>query len=426
MLDIVFNMLSREMITCLIGFYSAYKIYLFLYPQGMHFGIVSEETKIQKLAEELAKWKKIAFEMSQTLERTTRFYMKILSSLPFGVMVLDKFGTVCFVNAHIEDFLAKKSNDLLGLHYSEIKTFEKRYLKQPFDFGFLTEMFQENDVAYRQIYLEDEINRAGKMFSFALYKFWDEAEFDYGGAFVFLLEKENAKELEELKAKNAYLEELKALAASVTHEIRNPLQNLLSVIQMMNDKYKNSQAIDVYGNIIYKEVQRANSLLSGYLSVVRTNKTEWELCNLTEVCKDVVTLMRCKAAMCDISVKEIYDKRNLPSYVNLAGFKQVLVNLLSNAIAACKPGGSVKVQIKYNFSCQAAILTVVDDGVGMNKEALSNLGRPFFTSKKDGNGLGLFVCYQIISNCGGDVQVKSRPGKGTTFVITFPSGLVGG
>jgi signal transduction histidine kinase len=95
-----------------------------------------------------------------------------------------------------------------------------------------------------------------------------------------------------------------------------------------------------------------------------------------------------------------------------------MINLLKNAIEALSSGGYIKLSVVKEG--QNVLLTIQDNGIGMTDEQVKKLGEPFYTTKSNGTGLGLMICFKIIQNHKGTVQVESEPEKGTTFTITLP------
>ncbi len=98
--------------------------------------------------------------------------------------------------------------------------------------------------------------------------------------------------------------------------------------------------------------------------------------------------------------------------------KQVLINIIKNAVDAVDKNGEIQVTLKYQEN--QVIVDIEDNGKGMSEDVLHKVGTPFFTTKEDGNGLGLSVCFNIIESHNGTIQVKSQEGKGTVFSVALP------
>ena len=101
-------------------------------------------------------------------------------------------------------------------------------------------------------------------------------------------------------------------------------------------------------------------------------------------------------------------------------WKQVFINLFQNSLQALRAGGSLFVQTSFDPGSQKARIIIADTGCGMSREVLDKVFTPFYTTKETGTGLGLSIVYRIVKNHGGDIEIESEPGKGTTFTISLP------
>ncbi|GMA98482.1 PAS domain-containing sensor histidine kinase [Pelosinus sp. IPA-1] len=225
------------------------------------------------------------------------------------------------------------------------------------------------------------------------------------------------------------------LAASLAHEIRNPLTSIKGFIQLMNresERVPNQEHI----KIILTEIDRIDKLTNEFQQLTRPLKTpQFVKVNIEQMIHDVVLLMENQAVIKNITLA-FFNKMNLLSHkyigimegtlVNRSSFilgdeaqlKQVLINLVKNAIDAVGINGEVKILLsrKEDF----IVMEVKDNGIGMSKEILKKIGTPFYTTKEGGNGLGLSVCYNIIEGHGGSIKVQSEFGQGTIFSIKLP------
>jgi signal transduction histidine kinase len=142
-----------------------------------------------------------------------------------------------------------------------------------------------------------------------------------------------------------------------------------------------------------------------------------KLNNLVALIDDVISLLDNSAFKKHILINFYYETRDIFLKCDELQLKQAFINLIKNAIEATPNNGVINIRIEKN---ENVIITISDTGCGMTKKQLDNLGTSFFTTKKDGTGLGLMVTYNIIKNQHGNIQVKSEEGKGTTFIIQFP------
>ena len=224
------------------------------------------------------------------------------------------------------------------------------------------------------------------------------------------------------------LASLTSLAASVAHEIKNPLGAISIHIQLIQKALKKARAgdgtlpdekfVENYLDIVTQEIERLNQIIVDFLFAVRPVQASLELVNLSEMLENF-----CQFIVPELDNKKISLEKDLlekPPYVYLDTklFKQVLINLAQNAIAAMKDGGKLLVSTKLKND--RLLVAIADTGCGMDAETVSRIFEPYFTTKANGTGLGLTMVYKIIKELGGDIDVKSFPDEGTIFTISLP------
>ncbi|HEX3033203.1 MAG TPA: HAMP domain-containing sensor histidine kinase [Bacillota bacterium] len=167
-----------------------------------------------------------------------------------------------------------------------------------------------------------------------------------------------------------------------------------------------------------KEVEQIEHIAQEFMSLARPTVPMMTLCDLNNLMEDVSNLMQNWAFNGEISV--IKELSPLPPMVQAdpGQLRQVAVNLLKNAIEACP--GKGQVVLKTKITGNKAIFQVLDNGEGFPADIHDKLGTPFFTTKENGTGLGLTVCFRIIQNLGGSLELDSRPHQGTTVTVTLP------
>ncbi len=212
------------------------------------------------------------------------------------------------------------------------------------------------------------------------------------------------------------------LASSIAHEINNPLQPIKIVLEDMMEDLQNGLPVDIRAiQITQENVERIRRIVNQLLDFAgkrSNNTTEFQLIDLGNIIEDVVSLNR-----------KLFDKQNmrittelyapLRTYGNKDQLNQVLMNLILNAQAAMETGGNLLIRAWVDRN--EIILEVSDTGSGIAPENLNKIFDPFFSTKQNGTGLGLFVTYGIIQGHHGTIEVKSKPNVGTTFTIRLPA-----
>ncbi|MBH0160583.1 MULTISPECIES: ATP-binding protein [Fictibacillus] len=232
---------------------------------------------------------------------------------------------------------------------------------------------------------------------------------------------ENMKEQMELRQELLRTEKMNVvsqLAASVAHEIRNPMTSVRGFMQLMQkeDLTKEQQ---MYISISIEELDRAQEIINQYLALAKPQTDQYETIDLTSTIQQSIDVMHSYAILNSIHIAQ-----HVESSLKIEGLKleiqQVLINIIKNAIEAIKSKGEIRI-LAYkdinNFVC----IEIKDNGVGMSKEQLKKLGSPYYSTKEKGTGLGLTVCHQIVKQMGGKITIHSELKKGTTFTIKLPS-----
>ncbi|GIP34193.1 PAS domain S-box protein [Paenibacillus sp. J2TS4] len=216
-----------------------------------------------------------------------------------------------------------------------------------------------------------------------------------------------------------HLQTVSQLAASISHEVRNPLTVTRGFIQLLRDTVVTEEKKKQYISISLAELDRAEHIITDYLSFAKPSLDNVELLELNRELDYIVQVIKPYAIMGNISVRLIKNEAK-PIYIigEEKKFHQSLINFIKNGIEAMELGGELTIRITEKDD--KATIVIRDTGKGMNAEQLRKLGTPFYTTKDKGTGLGIMVSFSIIKAMEGDCEVESEPGKGTCFIISFP------
>ncbi|MGP7819608.1 ATP-binding protein [Niallia sp. 01092] len=235
---------------------------------------------------------------------------------------------------------------------------------------------------------------------------------------IYIIETLQEKELNKVKIQQSErIKIIGEMAASVAHEIRNPLTVVKGFIQLLksdtNLTTKQVSSID----LIQSELLRAENIINDYLSLAKTKVSSPEQIDMKEIIFHVVEVAESFALLNNVT---IINKVNRSFYIeaNSNEISQVLLNIMKNGIEAIEEKGELIINAEKrggNIEIQ-----ITDTGKGMTKEQIKRLGSPFYTTKDQGTGLGTMVCFKIIHNLHGDIKIHSKINQGTTFEITIP------
>ena len=204
------------------------------------------------------------------------------------------------------------------------------------------------------------------------------------------------------------------MAATIAHEIRNPMTSILGFTEILkNETPETSNSI--YFDYIIEELHQANAIVEEFLFLARSKPMILKRQRLNDILNAISHLIQASAVN---GKKDVVFEFNEVADMLLdeKEIRQLVLNLVNNGLEAMETGGKITVRTFMNKS--DVILTVKDQGCGIAAEDLENLGIPFYTTKEKGTGLGLAVCYSIAARHNADIKIKTSP-KGTTFFIIF-------
>jgi signal transduction histidine kinase len=210
------------------------------------------------------------------------------------------------------------------------------------------------------------------------------------------------------------------LAAGAAHEIRNPLTSIRSSLQYLDGKGTDEATRKLLRTAL-DETTRINDIVSALLAFSRPSELVREKHDLLATLADSLELVSFQARTQNVILKRVFPDAPILIEGDRAQLKQLFLNIFLNAVQAMHAGGELTVEA-IRREGQKAVVSVQDTGEGIPEENLDRIFDPFFTTKKSGTGLGLSICYNIVRSHGGEIEVKSRPGRGTTILISLPTG----
>ncbi|RKY84522.1 hypothetical protein DRQ09_08550, partial [candidate division KSB1 bacterium] len=228
------------------------------------------------------------------------------------------------------------------------------------------------------------------------------------------------KELEKSLIFSERLAATGKLAASIAHEINNPLQGIQTHIDVLQEGYNNNLTDSESFKHIRKGINQINRIVKQLLNIHRPIEMEKSYVNLTEIMDSILELIKGKLYRNNVKIKKYYPVKPVYILASREQIGQVFLNIILNANDSMPEGGNLDIKITKTKNIVKVIFT--DTGIGIKKSYIRKIFDPFFSTKTDkmGVGLGLSVSYGIIKNHKGDITVKSKPGKGTTFTISLP------
>ena len=354
--------------------------------------------------------------LQQSLEekdQVSNYLNNILESLSGGVLVVDLDGKITFFNQEAEDITGFEQKNVLGKPYADIIGLAA---------GRGRSVLHTLDTGERLASQEKELQRANDRtiplgFSTSLVR--DEAGTVLGALEVF----NDLTEVKRLEAEFQRVQTLAALgemAATVAHEIRNPLGGIAGYAGMLERDLAAEHPNRRLVHKITEGVGRLNRIVVSLLNYTRPLRLNIHPVNLVELVEETTAFFAIdiERSREDIHIERDFTIGDLICRIDPEQLQQVVLNLLQNAMQSMPEGGTIDISLHSGENC--GVLTVGDTGIGMDDEVREKLFTPFFTTKEDGTGLGLVTSKKIIDAHNGQIRVDSEPGCGTRFSISLP------
>ena len=211
------------------------------------------------------------------------------------------------------------------------------------------------------------------------------------------------------------------LAASLAHEIRTPLASIEGAVEILARQPHSEERRREFLPVIQKECRRLNSLLTSLLEFARPQAPNLQRIPVKTLLDSVLPLMGHAAQKANVVLRNACSNDDLTIECDPEQMKQVLVNLVLNAVQAMPNGGVVTLGAERRDG--AVVLWVRDEGEGVAEDELDKIFEPFYTTKKEGTGLGLAICQKIVGQHGGTLTATRNNGRGMTFWIQIPEKL---
>ena len=240
------------------------------------------------------------------------------------------------------------------------------------------------------------------------------------GSVLLLRDLREIRDLQEKVRRGERLAALGRLAAGVAHEIRNPLSSIRGFAQYFRNRFKDREEELEYASIMVKEVDRLNRVITELLDFARPKEPHREPHSLENIFDQSLRLLQPELAKKQVEVERKFEPHLPLVRVDRDQISQAILNLLLNSLESIDVGGKIRIGLEKRDSFPLLQLAISDTGRGIPREDLGRVFEPFFSTKRKGTGLGLAIVHQIVESHGGEIQVESKEGEGTTFRIILP------
>jgi PAS domain S-box-containing protein len=349
----------------------------------------------------------------QERNRLTHYMGNILESLDSAVIVTDQSGTITVFNSAAERYTDVIAESALGRKLDGVFNLGKTL-------GAIERIIGKNGAAATG----ELIPANGAPLAYSVTKLRQDSPEDQPGLVIILYNLSEIKKLEENLKQVSTLAALGEMAATVAHEIRNPLSGIAGftalLLRDLDSDNPNRRLVEK----INQGVNSLNSIVASLLDYTKNINPAREDVDAISIISEAVTDLQAAEKAPAHSIKIESGKRHLRANLDPHLFRMVVFNLVKNAIQATPNGGDIKLTIKRTKAGDL-ILTVDDDGPGISQEAFDKIFTPFYTTKADGTGLGLPTVKKLIELHGGRVAAENRPEGGARFVVEIPDQKIG-
>ena len=351
--------------------------------------------------------------VDRTLRQTQDYTQQIIASMASGLVSIDLDGRIISFNEIAKGLLGFEPKGIKGIDLKSILDFKAAGIQEVMNHC-LT-------ITDREIrFLKDRNEIIPLSISVSPIRDQDGG---CNGAVLILRDLRRIKQLEDRVRRSEKLAAVGQLAAGLAHEIRNPLSSIRGFAQFLRHALKKNPKEQEYAEIMIKEIDRINRVVTDLLSFANPKAAEIKLTDPNELVDHVIRLVEADARAKNVTIHcDILSGINTPS-LDAYQITQALLNLLLNSLKFVEPGGKIEIKASLVNDGTKFVFQVEDDGPGIPKENLPKIFDPFFTTRETGTGLGLAIVYKIVENHQGEIDVESPPfdkPRGCRFIIRIP------
>ncbi|MBP1962830.1 ATP-binding protein [Paenibacillus aceris] len=334
----------------------------------------------------------------------------VVNNMRNGIIMTDERGIITEFNAFAEKITGRNRTSVTGTpvfpfeHFGSYFYQALKYRKQSenIELTLRTSLDQENVCLFDVLPI---LNEQGELL----------------GAFAQFRDITDRVVLERQVINSEKFSAIGKLAAGLAHEIRNPLTAIIGFFQLSSQSNE-PQKLWSYKDLIDTELQSMKQLVSDFVLMAKPSSPDRKAIHIQEFLRDTIRFMDSQAILKNTAIRANIDNTLTVAMIDPTQIKQVLVNLLQNAIESIEKNGVIQLSAELDLANDRFKIMIEDNGGGMTKEELDQIVNPFFTTKENGVGLGLSICYRIIDNHQGTMTATSTKGYGTRFEVTLPLG----
>ncbi|SCZ79702.1 PAS domain-containing sensor histidine kinase [Acidaminobacter hydrogenoformans] len=350
----------------------------------------------------------------QKENRLQEYLNNILYSVNNGILVVGQNREITLFNRAAEEMTGFSAEDRIGtsidVFLEDLGLDLKAQMDQALDFG----------RTYKEIGASMQVEQGDRRYlRMGVSPVVDGAGETIGAVFLFRDVTRQVLMEDELRREDR-IRAFGELSASIIHDIGNPLAGIANLIELVRSENCPEPLKDEVLNLLESEVSGLNSMVINFLEFTRSSGKTRTKEKLATMLENTLRLMQSEISEKQVDIK-LSPMEDLPEiFVDKRAIKQVLFNLIRNAVQAVAPAAGGQIDIDAVVDLKTVRISIKDNGAGMDENQLEKLFQPFNTTREEGTGLGLFIAYNIIREHGGRIHANSEPGRGTEFVVVLP------
>ena len=356
--------------------------------------------------------------LEKQLVNTLLLKDNLIENSPSATIFIRKGGMISIFNSAAEKLLGYKKEEVIGKMSVEA-FYPREVAKQVMKELRSDEYGGPGILERREMSLKDKFGNEIPVYLYAAIVYEDGKE---AGSVGIVTDQRERKELERALMRSEKLSSLGKLSAGIAHEINQPLTGVLTFASLLQKKYKDDDPTRKDLEIIVRETKRIRGIVQRVLDFARETPLKKKALQIQQIVDQTLGIVEHQERFFGVTIKKEYDLKVPEVVIDPSQMEQVFLNIILNAADAMNGSGTLTVRTRADQKW--VMVDLEDTGRGMPEEIIDKIFDPFFTTKDStegsGMGLGLALSYGIVKNHDGDIRVKSKVGKGTTFTITLP------
>jgi signal transduction histidine kinase len=327
------------------------------------------------------------------------------------VIFLSRDMRVLFFNKAVQEVVGRPLEEAVGLPLGEL--WPAGHPLRP-----VVERAVEGGVGFRNATLA--VTMGDRRHEYLASAFPVENASEMVGAVVLLKDLESIKTVQSLVSYSAKLAALGRLTSGIAHEVKNPLNAMMIHLELLKERLEDAPAevqrsLEVMGG----EIRRLDRVVQGFLRFMRPQDVSFKALDVNVLVTSLSTLVEAEWQARGVQFVLALEPGMPSIYADEELLRQALLNLMQNACQAMPDGGPVTITTE-RVGRESIRIAVRDEGIGIRPEELDKIFKLYYTTKPDGNGIGLALVYRIVQLHDGAIDVESEPGRGTMMTIRLP------